>query len=144
MENILRFAIAVIRVKQRSVVDMIRTIPEIIDERGIRIRMLLMGGGFFSADIINHCISGNIMFIKHAPKFEKTYGNTGARQGSSMTEQWKSATGNCAFGRIVKGTAYPAMAMLKLPVYKTAGRIGRECGVAPKAAGGEAECVPEA
>ena len=64
-----------------------------------------------------------------------------ARQGSSMTKQWKSGTGNCAFGRIVKGTAYPAMAMLKLPVCETAGRIERECDVAPKGVGGEAECV---
>ena len=64
-----------------------------------------------------------------------------ARQGSSMTNQWKSGTGNCAFSRIAKGTAYPAMAMLKLPVYETAGRIERECDVAPKGVGGEAECV---
>ena len=61
-----------------------------------------------------------------------------------MTKQWKSGTGNCAFGRIVKGTAYPAMAMLKLPVCETAGRIERECDVAPKAIGGEAECVVKA
>jgi hypothetical protein len=61
-----------------------------------------------------------------------------------MTEQWKSVTGNCAFDRIVKGTAYPAMAMLKLLVYETAGRIERECDVTPKAPGGEAECVVEA
>ena len=58
-----------------------------------------------------------------------------------MTKQWKSGTGNCAFDRIVKGTAYPAMAMLKLPVCETAGRIERECDVAPKGLGGEAECV---
>ncbi len=67
-----------------------------------------------------------------------------ARQGSSMTQQWKSGTGNCAFSRIAKGTAYPAMAMLKLPVCKTAGRIERECDVAPKVLGGEAECIVEA
>ena len=66
------------------------------------------------------------------------------RQGRSMIEQWKSVTGNCAFDRIVKGTAIPVMAMLKLPVYKTAGRIERECDVTPIAPGGEAECVVEA
>ena len=53
-------------------------------------------------------------------------GFSGARQGSSMTEQWKFVTGNCAFGRKVKGTAYPAMAMLKLPRYEITGRIERE------------------
>ena len=37
----LMFTIAVIPVKQRSVVDMIRTIMEIIDELGIKISILL-------------------------------------------------------------------------------------------------------
>ncbi|MHB8397091.1 MAG: hypothetical protein ACYDAZ_07570 [Thermoplasmataceae archaeon] len=35
-----------------------------------------------------------------------------------MTRQWKSETSNFAFGRIMKGTAYVAMAMLKLQVYE--------------------------
>ncbi len=65
-------------------------------------------------------------------------------QGISMTKPWKSGTSNCASGGIVKGIAYLAMAMLKLPVYKTAGRIERECDVAPKVLGREAECVVKA
>lgn len=72
----LRFAIAVLPVKKRSILDMIRSILEIIGELGIRIRTLLMDGGFFSVDAMNYLISGNIMFIMHAPKIEKTCGNT--------------------------------------------------------------------
>ncbi len=70
----LRFTIAVIPVKQRSAVGMIRTVMEIIDELGIKISILLMDGGFFSVDAINYLISSKVMFIIHAPKLAKAYG----------------------------------------------------------------------
>ena len=71
----LRFAVAVVPVKKRSILDMVRTVIGIVEELGIRIRMLLMDGGFFSADAITFLISSGIPFIMHAPKLVKTCGN---------------------------------------------------------------------
>ena len=71
----LRFAVAVVPVKKRSILDMVRTVIGIVEELGIRIRMLLMDGGFFSADAITFLISSGIPFIMRAPKLVKTCGN---------------------------------------------------------------------
>ena len=49
-----------------------------------------------------------------------------------MTEEWRSVAGNSKFGQIVRATAYPLLALLKLPIYETAGCIERECDVVMK------------
>ncbi len=67
----LRFAVAVIPVKTRSILTMVRAVIRIMEELGIRIRMLLMDGGFFSADAIRFLVASGVPFIMHAPKLRK-------------------------------------------------------------------------
>ncbi len=67
----LRFAIATIPVKEGSVLNMVRAAIHIVNNPGIKIRVLLMDGGFFSIDAINYLISNNINFIMHVPKMGK-------------------------------------------------------------------------
>ena len=67
----IRFVIAVIPVRKRSILEMVRSAVSIVGVLGIRIRILLMDGGFFSTDAINYLISNNVMFIMHVPKMEK-------------------------------------------------------------------------
>ena len=66
-----RFAIAIMPVQKRSILDIVQTIVGIVDGMGIRIMFLLMDGGFFSAEVINYLISGDIPFIMHVPRMEK-------------------------------------------------------------------------
>ncbi|MCL4323626.1 MAG: transposase [Candidatus Thermoplasmatota archaeon] len=63
-----RFAIAAIPVRKRSIAGMVSELLEIVHSEGIEIELLLMDGGFFSADLIKHLISANVPFITHAPK----------------------------------------------------------------------------
>ncbi len=71
----IRFVIAVTPVRQRTNLDMVSRLLKIIETHGIRIGVLLMDGGFFSADLINFLNSGKINFVMHAPKLKKVCGN---------------------------------------------------------------------
>ena len=71
----IRFVIALIPVVQRTSLDMVSRLLKIIESHGIRISVLLMDGGFFSADLINLLNSGKINFVMHAPKLKNACGN---------------------------------------------------------------------
>ena len=64
--NGIRFAIAIIPVTERTALNMVYRLIEIIESCGIRIDVLLMDGGFFSTDLINYLNSIRINFIIHA------------------------------------------------------------------------------
>ncbi len=64
----LRFSIATIPVRERSVLNMARATIHIVNNPGIKIKVLLMDGDFFSIDAINYLVSNNINFIMHIPK----------------------------------------------------------------------------
>ena len=67
----IRFVIAVIPVKERTILDMVSGLLDIIESHGIRISYLLMDGGFYSIDLINHLNSIGMNFVMHAPKLGK-------------------------------------------------------------------------
>ncbi len=66
-----RFAIAAIPVTERTILDMVVKLLDIIKSHGIRISVLLMDGGFYSIDLINYLISIGMNFVIHAPKLGK-------------------------------------------------------------------------
>ena len=71
----IRFVIAAIPVRERTNLDMVSRLLDIIESHGIRISSLLMDGGFFSADLINYLNSTGMNFVMHAPKLKKACGN---------------------------------------------------------------------
>lgn len=66
-----RFAIAVIPVTERTILDMVVKLLGIIKSHGIRISVLQMDGGFYSIDLINYLNSTGMNFVMHAPKLGK-------------------------------------------------------------------------
>ena len=126
----LRFAVAVIPVKKRSILDMVRAVLGIVEELGIGIRMLLMDGGFFSADVIRFLIASGIPFIMHAPKLVKAceYRETDRqyttrshkrRKGEQATFRMVSIYGRERSGKTVlyafaTNTSLPPVSILKL------------------------------
>ena len=126
----LRFAVAVVPVRKRSILNMVRTVTGIVEELGIRIRMLLMDGGFFSIDAIRFLIASGIPFIMHAPKLVKACGNletdrqytTGShkrRKGEQTTFRMVSIYGRERSGKTVlyafaTNTSLPSVSILKL------------------------------
>ena len=66
-----RFAIAAIPVTERTIMDMVVKLLDIIKYHGIGISALLMDGGFYSIDLINYLNSNSIHFVMHAPKLRK-------------------------------------------------------------------------
>ena len=71
----IRFVIAVIPVRERTNLDMVSMLLDIIESHSIGISSLQMDGGFFSADLINHLNSTGMNFIMHAAKLKKACGN---------------------------------------------------------------------
>ena len=95
----LRFVVAVIPVKKRSIPNMVQAVLKIISELGIGIRVILMDGGFYSIDAINYLISSNIMFIMHAPKLvEACEGETDRLYITRSHKKRKRRAGNLPTG----------------------------------------------
>ncbi len=66
----IRFVIAVIPVTDRTILDMVSNLLRIVHSMGIRIRILLLDGGFYSIDAIMFLQSSGVEFIMHAPKLK--------------------------------------------------------------------------
>ena len=66
-----RFAIAAIPVTERTILEMVVKLLDIIKYHGIGVSALLMDGGFYSIDLINYLNSINMNFVMHAPKLRK-------------------------------------------------------------------------
>ena len=64
----IRFVIAVIPILDRTIVDMVSNLLGIVHSSGIRIKLLLLDGGFYSIDAIRYLQSSGVEFIMHAPK----------------------------------------------------------------------------
>ena len=125
----LRFAIAIMPVRKRSIIGMVSELLEIVHSEGIEIELLLMDGGFFSADLIKHLISTNVPFITHAPKLrnvcnhmevDKEYTTKSHRRskGEQATFRIVSIYGKDKGGKSVlyafaTNTPLPPLAMLK-------------------------------
>ena len=110
--NGIRFAIAIIPVIERTALNMVYRLIEIIESFGIRIDVLLMDGGFFSTDLINYLNSIHINFIIHAPKYGKecngeeidmeyTTSSHKRRKGEQATFRMVSIYGHNRRGRIL-------------------------------------------
>ena len=70
-----RFVVAVIPIRERTILGMVAALTSSVESLGIRIRVLLLDGGFYSIDLINYLNAGKISFVIHAPKLKKECGN---------------------------------------------------------------------
>ena len=124
----LRFSIAIIPVRERSILNMVRTTIHIVSNLDIKIKVLLMDGGFFSIDAINYLISNNINFIMHVPKMEKgnmeidklyTTKNHNRKKGEQATFRFVTVYGRDKNGKIMlyafaTSTTLPSLSILRI------------------------------
>ena len=66
----IRFVIAVIPVTDRTILDMVSNLLDMVHSAGIRIKTLLLDGGFYSIDAIRCLQSSGVAYIMHAPKLK--------------------------------------------------------------------------
>ncbi len=73
--NDLRFVIAVIPVERRNILERVSSLLDTITAHGIRIRLLLFDGGFYSIDLIRYLVAEDTKFIMHSPKLKRQCGD---------------------------------------------------------------------